>query len=131
MEEVQQDVSTVDRVLEKAESAGKARRRTVKKKSEKKEGFNMEKEFVKVGENWIPDREGDVVEGYVGEVFVAPTKIGQAQFVMIGDHRVLISGGLKPLLTLQGSYVKVTYQGFGESAKGKFRKFEILRRPEE
>ena len=91
----------------------------------------MEKEFVKVGENWIPDKEGDSVEGYVGEVFVAPTKIGQAQFVMIGDHRVLISGGLKPLLTLQGSYVHVTYQGFGESAKGKFRKFEILRRPEE
>ena len=91
----------------------------------------MEKEFVKVGENWIPSQEGDAVEGYVGEVFVAPTKIGQAQFVMIGDHRVLISGGLKPLLTLQGAYVHVTYQGFGESAKGKFRKFEILRRPEE
>ena len=91
----------------------------------------MVNEFVKVGENWIPTQEGDSVEGYVGEMFVAPTKIGQAQFCMIGDHRVLISGGLKPLLTLQGSYVKVTYQGVGESAKGKFRKFEILRRPEE
>ena len=130
MEEVQQlPENDPGMGREKTEEKVSKRRRTVKK--QRKEGFNMEKEFVKVGENWIPDREGDAVEGYVGEVFVAPTKIGQAQFVMIGDHRVLISGGLKPLLTLQGAYVKVTYQGFGESAKGKFRKFEILRRPEE
>ena len=130
MEEVQQDVSTVDRVLEKARTADKARRRTVKKK-ERKEGFNMEKEFVKVGENWIPDTVGDMVEGFVGPVFIAPTRIGQGQFCMVGDHRVLIGGGLKPLLTMEGAYVKLIYQGFGESSKGKFKKFEILRRPEE
>ena len=132
MEELQPIFETEGEIPPGMEKKIREKKKTGRKpKTMKKDEVLKMGEFVKVGDNWIPEEIGESVEGFVGEVFVAPTKIGQGQFCMIGDHRVLISGGLKPLLTMQGAYVKLVYQGYGESVKGKFRKFDIFRRPEE
>ena len=91
-------------------------------------------EFVSVGENWIPQTEGEQIEGYVGPVHVIKTSIGQAQACMVGDKRVLVSAGLQQLLGMERSYVRITYQGMEPSKTRKgveFRKFLVERRVDE
>lgn len=91
-------------------------------------------EFVEVGQNWIPENEGDSIEGYVGHPQVIDTDFGPAQAVLVGDKRVLISAGLQALPQLERQYVRITYQGMEKSKKRKgkeFRKFRIERRVEE
>ena len=91
-------------------------------------------EFVSVGENWIPQEEGEQIEGYVGPVHEITTSIGKAQATIVGDKRVLISAGLAQLIGLEGVYVRITYQGKEKSKNRKgveFRKFMVERRVEE
>ena len=91
-------------------------------------------EFVSVGENWIPQEEGEQIEGYVGPVHIIKTSIGQAQSVLVGDKRVLVSAGLQQLLSMEGAYIRITYQGKEPSKTRKgveFRKFLVERRLDE
>ena len=130
MEENEARISTVDAAIAATERRG--RKKTVK--TEKKQEVLKMGEFVEVGSNWIPEEEGDMVEGYVGPVHIIKTSIGQAQSVIVGDKRVLISAGLNALLGLEGQYVRITYEGKEPSKTRKgveFRKFKVERRVEE
>ena len=90
-------------------------------------------EFVKVGENWIPQEPGDQLEGYVGDPYEIDTDFGKARAVTVGNKRVLISAGLQLLPQLAHQYVRITFQGMEKSKKRKgkeFKKFDIEVREE-
>ena len=121
--------SNPDMGREKTKEKVSKRRGPVKKDEVLKMG-----EFVSVGENWIPQEEGDQIEGFVGPAHEITTSIGKAQAVIVGDKRVLISAGLAQLAGLEGAYVRITYQGKEKSKNRKgveFRKFMVERRVEE
>ena len=101
---------------------------------EGKNGVTYMSEFEEVGQNWIPETEGDHVEGYVGHPVTIETDYGAALAVLVGDKRVLISAGLQVLPSMEGKYVRITYTGMQKSKKRKgkeFRAFKVERRVEE
>jgi len=110
----------------------KYEKKTEKKLVVKKESF-MPDEFEEFGSNWIPEEEGDTIEGYVqpSEEYVG--EFGPVPRVLIGERRVFCGAGLRDLPKLEGRYVRITYQGKQKSAKKghqDFRKFSVQVRKE-
>lgn len=105
-----------------------------KEKDEEKGGEFQMGEFEKFGENWIPDREGEQIEGFVLPSEDFKGDYGPVPTVIIGEKRVLCGAGLKDLPKLEGKFVRLVYLG-KEPSKHKGRKdwmkFDIFVRKEE
>ena len=75
---------------------------------------------------WKPETEGDHIEGVTGNLRELQGDYGPSTVVDVGDHSVNVSAGLRALVTLEGQYVRLTYQGFEKSKKGRdFKKFLV------
>jgi hypothetical protein len=75
---------------------------------------------------WKPETEGAQVEGIVTHLREVPGQYGVQEVIDVGEFSVGISAGLNPLPAYEGRYVRITYQGFDKSKKGRdFKKFLI------
>jgi hypothetical protein len=111
------------------------RKKVERKKRVEKIGEKfMPDEFEEFGSNWIPEDDGDTIEGYVQPSEDYLGEFGPVKRVLIGQKRVFCGAGLRDLPTLEGKYVRITYQGKQKSTKKghqDFRKFSVLVRKEE
>ena len=75
---------------------------------------------------WKPETEGTQIEGIVSHLREVPGQFGVQEVIDVGEFSVGISAGLGPLPAYEGKYVRITYQGFDKSKKGRdFKKFLI------
>ena len=75
---------------------------------------------------WKPENEGDQVEGWCTHPRNITGEFGEQTVMDVGEYSVGISAGLQNLLAYEGRYVRLTYQGFDKSKKGRdFKKFLI------
>jgi hypothetical protein len=75
---------------------------------------------------WKPESESAQIEGVVTHTREVPGEFGVQQVVDVGEFSVGISAGLNALPAYEGRYVRITYQGFDKSKKGRdFKKFLI------
>jgi hypothetical protein len=126
------EIPEVSKVLTEQKERKKysKREKIVKKEVDK----FMPDEFEIFGDNWIPESEGDMVEGYVQPSEDYQGEFGPVPRVLIGEKRVFCGAGLRDLPKLEGKYVRVVYQGKQKSTKKghqDFRKFQVLVRKEE
>ena len=94
----------------------------------------MTDEFETFGENWIPEKEGEYIEGYIRPSEDYQGEFGPVKRVLVGEKRVFCGAGLRDLPTLEGRFVRIVYEGKQKSTKkghADFRKFQILVRKEE
>lgn len=121
-----EEVQTLSDVPENKEK--QVRKRIVKTEKKGENVSFMPDEFERFGENWIPENEGDSIEGYVqpSEDYIG--EFGPVPRVLVGEKRVFCGAGLKDLPKLEGRYVRITYEGKMKSAKKghqDFRKFAV------
>ena len=93
-----------------------------------KETKQPDEEFAPVNQKpfWKPEKEGEQIRGFVGNSRELSGEYGVQTVIDVGDYSVGISAGLKPLASLDGQFVRVTYEGFDKSKKGRdFKKFLI------
>ena len=89
--------------------------------------------FKKVEHNsdefFIPELPGDSVEGILSPGGIKMTVFGEAKYVMVGEKKVLLSGGLEGTLTsdLFGLPVRVTFDGmqYNKKTKRNFKAFTV------
>ena len=123
-------------VFTKDPAEEKPSKRVYKKRIEKtdeKDVKFMPDEFEEFGSNWIPENEGDTIEGFVqpSEDYIG--EFGPVPRVLVGERRVFCGAGLRDLPKLEGRYVRITYEGKQKSQKKghqDFRKFTIRVRKE-
>ena len=75
---------------------------------------------------WKPESEGDSIEGVAGNIRELQGDYGPSTVMDVGEHSVNISAGLRSLVSCDSRYVRITYQGFEKSKKGRdFKKFKV------
>ncbi len=82
-------------------------------------------------EYFIPESQGEFVEGILSEGAQVKTAFGMADYVLVGDKKVLLSGGLIGTLTkdsgLFGKLVRITFEGisYNKSTKRNYKSFVV------